>query len=63
VVRWTAGAGEVHQLQQQGSIASSGATGRIRGIPQSASMKVTERFTRLGEKTIDYRVTIDDPKV
>ena len=26
-------------------------------------MKVTERFTRLGEKTIDYRVTIDDSKV
>ncbi len=26
-------------------------------------MKVTERFTPIGPDTIDYRVTIDDPKV
>ena len=54
---------ESTNYNSKGSIASSGATGRMRGIPQSASMKVTERFTRLDEKTIDYRVTIDDPKV
>ena len=52
-----------HQLQQQGIDRHSAATGRIRGIPQSAAMKVTERFTRVDANTIDYSVTIDDPKV
>ena len=35
----------------------------MRGIPQSESMKVTERFTRTDANTINYTVTIDDPKV
>jgi hypothetical protein len=46
-----------------GSIGTSAATGRMRGIPQSASMKITERFTPVDANTLDYRVTIDDPKV
>jgi hypothetical protein len=54
---------ESTNYNSKGSIGSSAATGRMRGIPQSASMKVTERFTRLDENTIDYTVTIDDPKV
>ena len=45
---------ESTNYNSKGSIASSAATGRIRGIPQSASMKVTERFTRVDENTIDY---------
>lgn len=47
----------------RGSIATSAATGRIRGIPQSDALHVVERFTRVDEKTIAYEVTIDDPKV
>jgi len=47
----------------KGSIATSAATGRIRGIPQSESMKVVERFTRTDANTIEYSVTITDPKV
>jgi hypothetical protein len=35
----------------------------MRGVPQSASMKIVERFTPIDKNTIDYRVTIDDPKV
>ena len=54
---------ESTNYNDKGSIGTSAATGRIRGIPQSASMKVTERFTPVGPDTIDYRVTIDDPKV
>jgi len=54
---------ESTNYNDKGSIATSAATGRIRGIPQSASLKVTERFTPMGPDTIDYRVTIDDPKV
>ena len=54
---------ESTNYNDKGSIGTSAATGRMRGIPQSASMKITERFTPVGPDTIDYRVTIDDPKV
>ena len=54
---------ESTNYNDKGSIGTSAATGRIRGIPQSASMKVTERFTPVGPDTIDYRVTIEDPNV
>jgi hypothetical protein len=47
----------------KGSIATSAATGRIRGIPQTDGMTVVERFTRTDANTIDYSVTITDPKV
>jgi hypothetical protein len=47
----------------KGSIATSAATGRIRGIPQSEALHVIERFTPIDANTIDYQVTIDDPKV
>ena len=36
---------ESTNYNSKGSIATSAATGRIRGIPQSESMKVVERFT------------------
>jgi hypothetical protein len=54
---------ESTNYNNKGSIATSAATGRIRGIPQSEALKVTERFTRVDANTINYTVTIDDPKV
>jgi hypothetical protein len=54
---------ESTNYNDKGSIGTSAATGRMRGIPQSAAMKITERFTPTGPDTIDYKVTIDDPKV
>jgi hypothetical protein len=54
---------ESTNYNNKGSIATSAATGRIRGIPQSEAMRVTERFTRVDADTINYTVTIDDPKV
>ena len=47
----------------KGSIATSAATGRIKGIPQSEALHVVERFTRTDRNTILYKVTIDDPNV
>jgi hypothetical protein len=47
----------------KGSIATSAATGRMRGIPQSEALHVVERFTPVGPDTIRYEVTIDDPDV
>ena len=54
---------ESTNYNDKGSIGTSAATGRLRGVPQSASMKIVERFTPIDANTIDYRVTIDDPKV
>jgi len=47
----------------KGWIATNAAAGRIKGIPQSEALHVVERFTRTDQNTIDYKVTIDDPKV
>jgi hypothetical protein len=46
-----------------GWIATSAATGRIKGIPQSQKLHLVERFTRVDESTIHYEVTVDDPDV
>ena len=54
---------ESTNYNSKGSVATSAATGRIRGIPQSETMRVVERFTRIDENTIEYSVTITDPKV
>src|SRR4051794_34112965 len=54
---------ESANYNSKGSIATSAATGRIRGIPQTDAMHVVERFTRVDADTIDYSVTITDPKV
>ncbi len=47
----------------KGWIATSAATGRVKGIPQSEALHVVERFTRAAADTISYEVTIDDPNV
>src|SRR5215510_4057345 len=45
----------------KGWIATSAATGRIKGIPQSEALHVIERLTRVDRDTINYEVTISDP--
>ena len=47
----------------KGWISTSAAGGRIKGIPQSQSLHVVERFHRVDADTIAYEVTIDDPDV
>jgi hypothetical protein len=54
---------ESTNYNSKGSIATSAATGRLRGIPQSEQLHVVERFTRTAADTIEYTVTITDPKV
>jgi len=54
---------ETTNFNDKGSIATSAATGRIRGIPQSEQLDVVERFTRVSDDAINYVVTISDPKV
>ena len=34
----------------------------VGGVPYSDDLKLTERFTRMDADTIDYKITVDDPK-
>jgi hypothetical protein len=43
-------------------ITHSGA-GRVRGVPYSESLHIIERFTRVDTNTLNYEITIDDPKM
>jgi hypothetical protein len=52
---------DITNFSGKGWIGTSASTGRIKGIPQSQSLHVVERFTRTDENTILYEVTIDDP--
>jgi hypothetical protein len=52
---------DITNYNGKGWIATNAAAGRVKGIPQSESLHVVERFTRLNDGDIDYRVTIDDP--
>jgi hypothetical protein len=57
VVETTNFNGRVHML-------ITGIPGKPRGDwPSSTSMKVTERFTRVSDKQIDYEMTVNDPGV
>ena len=45
----------------KGWIATSAAAGRIKGVPQTESLHVVERFTPNDANTITYEATVDDP--
>jgi len=53
---------ETTNFNDKGMIATSAASGRVRGVGQSDALHVVERFTRTGEKTIEYEARIEDPK-
>ena len=42
--------------------AKTGINGNGNGVPTSDALKLTERYTRVDPNTINYEVTIDDPK-
>jgi hypothetical protein len=52
---------ETTNYNSKGWVATSAAGGRIKGIPQTESLHVIERFTLVDPNTIDYEATIDDP--
>jgi hypothetical protein len=53
---------ETANFNDKGMIATSAASGRVRGVGQSDALRVVERFRRTGEKTIEYEARIEDPK-
>jgi hypothetical protein len=54
---------ETTNFDNRGWIATSAATGRIKGILTSETLKVVERFRREDADTIMYTVTLTDPKM
>jgi hypothetical protein len=54
---------ESTNYNDKGMIATSAATQRIRGIPQSEALHVIERFTPVDADTIVYRATVEDKNV
>ena len=54
---------ETSNFNDKGMIATSAASGRLRGVAQSDALHLVERFTRTGEKTIAYEARIEDPKI
>ena len=54
---------ESTNYNDKGMIATSAATQRIRGIPQSEALHVVERFTPVDPNTIMYRATVEDKNV
>ena len=54
---------DITNFNDKGNVATNIATQRIRALPQSEALHVVERFTRVDANTINYEVTIDDPKV
>jgi hypothetical protein len=52
---------ETTNFGRKGWIATSAASGRIKGIPQSETLRVVERFTPANANTIQYEVTVEDP--
>jgi hypothetical protein len=53
---------ETTNFSDRNWIATSAASGRIKGIPQSTALTIVERFTRSGLDRIDYEARIEDPE-
>jgi hypothetical protein len=54
---------ETTNYNDKGWIATQAAAGRIKGIPQTGTLHVIERFTPIDPATIEYEATIEDPKM
>jgi hypothetical protein len=53
---------ETTNFSDRNWIATSAASGRMKGIPQSTALKIVERFTRTASDRIDYQARIEDPE-
>jgi hypothetical protein len=54
---------ETTNFNNKGWIATSAATGRIKGIPHTTKLRVVERLRRVAPDTISYSATIEDPEI
>ena len=54
---------DVTNYNNKSWIATSAATGRVKGIGQSEKLHVVERFRRTAQDVLQYDVTLDDPEM
>ena len=54
---------ETTNYNDRGMIASSGAGGRLKGVPVTDDLHVVERFTRVSEDTVMWSATVTDPEI
>ncbi len=54
---------ETTNFNDKGTIASSTAGARMKGVPVSEAHRVVERYTRLSEDELLWEVTVEDPEV
>jgi hypothetical protein len=54
---------ETRNFNGKAMIATSAASGRLRGVAQSDAFRLVERLTRVSASVIEYEATIEDPKV
>lgn len=54
---------ETTNFSDRNWIATSAASGRIKGIPQTTALRIVERFTRVAPDRLDYEARIEDPAV
>ena len=54
---------ETTNFNDKGWITTSAASGRIKGIPHTDKLRVTERLTRISRDEISYSATIEDPDI
>jgi hypothetical protein len=47
----------------RGWISTHAASGRLRGLPNSAALHIVERFTLKDANTLEWRMTVEDPAV
>ena len=52
---------ETTHFTEKGWITPNQNAGRMHGVPVSRELRVVERFTRISEDTLDWRVTVEDP--
>ena len=54
---------ETTNFTEKGWITPNQNAGRMHGVPVTRDLRVVERFTRVSEDILDWRVTIEDPQV
>ena len=50
-------------FNNKGWIATSFSQGRIKGVPHTNRLEVTERFERIGDDTVLWQATVSDPEI
>jgi len=53
---------ETRNFNGKGWLATAQTSGRLRGVPFSEQLHTTERFKLINAKTLQYELTIEDPK-